>query len=378
MILAACMTTLFLSAAPRDGGMLDTEWGKQVEVEFIVDGSGSMASVVSGAPKIEWTRRSLSSILSALPETLSGADLGLRLFGNRSPRSAHDCQDTHLDVPLFGVPREKMGQALRTVHPSGYTPLAASLEAAAKDFQKDGDRIVVIVTDGVESCGGDPCAVSERLVKEGAFQRPYVVGFAVDEAEKQRLSCIGTYVDARSGEELQKLLDGIVAKSVVAARIEVRATYNHKELPAHSVRAVARQGGQERVLEVGKAVRVPPGEYELEVSQADDPTCGAVHLPATVGEGSVTHVRAEFGRGTVSFELPGMGQEDLGRTQLQIWPAGKGGQGAPLLQGHANQQATLCAGKYDFRLTHPTWGRKDVVGYEVKAQGRGKVPITFR
>jgi hypothetical protein len=270
-----------------------------------------------------------------------------------------------------------MGEALRAVHPKGYTPLAASLEAAAKDFHKDGDRIVVIVTDGVESCGGDPCAVSERLVQEGAFQKPYVLGFAVDEAEKARLSCIGTYVDARSGEELQKLLDGIVEKSVVAARVEVRATYNHKELPARSVRAIVRQGGQERALEVGKAMRVPPGDYEVEVTQAEDPTCGAVLVPAKVDEGSVTKVRAEFGKGTVAFEMPGKGKDELARTELQIWPAGKVGQGAPMLHGRAHQLATLCAGTYDFRLTHPKWGRADVTGYEVKAESRGKVPVTF-
>src|SRR5262249_8813105 len=155
---------------------LDDEWGKEVEVELIVDGSGSMGGVVAGQPKITSAREALHAILSALPDTISGADIGLRVYGHRSAKAKHDCADTHLEVPLQGVNRTAIRSALAAVHPTGYTPIAGSLEAAAQDFKKKGDRVVVIITDGIESCGGDPCATSQKLVAAGAFQKPYVIG----------------------------------------------------------------------------------------------------------------------------------------------------------------------------------------------------------
>jgi hypothetical protein len=302
----------------------------------------------------------------------------LRVYGAHSPKAKHDCKDSRLEVPLQGVNREAIVKALSLVHPTGYTPIAASLEAAAMDFKKDGDRIVVLITDGVESCGGDPCATSDRLQKEGAFQKPYVLGFAVNEEEKERLSCIGTYVDARSGEELQKLLDEVIQKAVVAARLEVSATFNGSLIPAARLQAEVRQGGVSEPIEPGKAVRLPPGDYEVVVSQTLDPKCGSVVEPVKVAEGGVTRVKALFGRGTVKFEAGGVHLGDLlAATDLAIWPAGKLGQDKPMLQGRANQTAKLCTGKYDFRFTHPAKGKAEVTGYEVKPDVTSVIPVRF-
>ena len=95
----------------------------------------------------------------------------------------------------------------------------------------------MLITDGIESCGGDPCATSARLVEAGAFQKPYVIGFAVNEEEKEKLACIGTYLDARSPDDLQRLLDEIIQKAVIAARVEVKATFNGRPVPPSSFTA---------------------------------------------------------------------------------------------------------------------------------------------
>jgi hypothetical protein len=377
-LIAAVLVAAGAEAA-SDGKKLESEWNRQVEVEFIVDGSGSMAGIVAGQSKILSSKEAMHAILGGLPDTISGADIGLRVYGHRSPKAKHDCQDTHLDVPLSGVNRAAVTKVLGGVVPTGYTPIALSLEAAAKDFRKDGDRIVVLVTDGIESCGGDPCATSEQLVKAGAFQKPYVVGFAVSEEEKAKLTCIGTYLDAHSAADLQKLLDDIIQKSVVAARLEVKATFNGKPVPSSLFTAQVKAPDKTRPIESGKAVRVPPGEYEVLVSQRVDAKCGPITAPVKVGEGGVTRVVAAFGRGAVKFEIPGGESHgnDLRLTDLEVWPAGKMGQEKPMLKGKAIQTAELCTGKYDFRFTHPQKGKAEVPGFEVKAGKDFTVVVRF-
>jgi Mg-chelatase subunit ChlD len=376
-LFAAALT---LPAAAEDRRELGDQWDRQVEVEFIVDGSGSMAGRVGGQTKISGAKQALGAILGGIPDSIAGADIGLRVYGHRSPRAQKNCKDTKLEVPLRGVSRDAFQRVLGSVSPTGHTPIAYSLEAAAGDFKKDGDRIVVLITDGIESCDGDPCATSERLVAAGAFQKPYVVGFAVNEEEKAKLSCIGHYVDARSAEDLQKLLDEIIQKAVIAARVEVKATFNGRAIPPASFSAAVRTPeGALKTLASARAVRVPPGSYEVEVSQRVDRRCGPITAPVTVGEGGVTRVVAAFGRGEVKFDIPG-GEphgNDLRMTDLEVYPAGKMGKEKPMLKGKAIQTAELCAGKYDLRFAHPKKGESAVEAFEVKAQSKVTVPIRF-
>lgn len=354
---------------------LASEWGREVEVEFIVDGSGSMAGAVSGTPKIVWAKNALKAILGGLPETLSGADLGLRVYGDRSPKAKHDCLDTHLEVPLEGVRSSRLTAALGAIQPTGYTPLAASIAAAAKDFHQPGDRVVVIITDGIESCGGDPCAESRRAVANGSFLKPYVIGFAVTEEEKEKLSCIGTYLDARSGPDLQKLLDDVIRKAVVAARLEVKGLFNGKTLNSTQLTATVHRAGKDHPFPVGKAERVPPGDYEVELRQSLDTRCGPVVLPVKIDEGAVTRVVGLFGRSTVRFSGGGRSRAELAGTGLQIWPAGRMDQAPPMLSGKATQEATLCAGRYDFRFTRRHHSPSDLSAFEIKATPVTTIPI---
>src|SRR4051812_16535840 len=129
MVVEVMLTAFLMAAGPKPEQVgFDSEWSRQVEVELIIDGSGSMAGAVTGASKISWAKGAVHSILGGLPDTLSGADVGLRIYGARSAKAKHDCQDTHLEVPLDGVNEKALTHALDTVHPSGYTPIAASLE----------------------------------------------------------------------------------------------------------------------------------------------------------------------------------------------------------------------------------------------------------
>ncbi len=106
---------------------------------------------------------------------------------------------------------------LRQIKPLGYTSITQSLLAAAKDFpvDKTARNIIVIITDGIEECNGDPCAVSQELQKKGIILKPFIIGIGSDD-EKFRLtySCAGRYYNAQSQEELQKVIGVIINQAL--------------------------------------------------------------------------------------------------------------------------------------------------------------------
>jgi von Willebrand factor type A domain len=108
-------------------------------------------------------------------------------------------------------------QALR---PNGMTPIAASLQEAAKDFSgKEGqNNIIVLLSDGEEDCNGDPCAAAKAVHDAGIKLQVNVIGFHVEPKERTQLKCVadaggGKYYDAENAGGLK------VAASDVERRI---------------------------------------------------------------------------------------------------------------------------------------------------------------
>src|SRR5215216_2554012 len=130
----------------------------------------------------------------------------------QSPTQQKNCQDTHIAVP-FG-PADAGSAAITAavdgVKAQGYTPIAFSLEQAANDFAPDAkERVLVLVSDGKETCQGDPVLAAKALAAKGITV--HTVGFVVDTAARGQLQAIaratgGTYFDAPVGPELPETL----------------------------------------------------------------------------------------------------------------------------------------------------------------------------
>ncbi|GEM_PF-5550662 len=187
-------------------------------IEYILDASGSMSETLSdGSPKIEVAQRVLTEHMRSFrPET----NIGLRVYGHRLPYQQTDesCQDIELIAPPEKGQMERIAGWLQDFTVQGMTPLAASLELAKDDFIYDASRInsIVMLSDGIETCGGDPCQLVEDLKAEGINFTIHVIGLDVDDPTRQQLSCIaeaggGTYHDARSQQELNRALDAVQA-----------------------------------------------------------------------------------------------------------------------------------------------------------------------
>lgn len=188
-------------------------------VEYILDASGSMNEIVDGRPKLAMAQ----SVLRTLLDAEEGASLiGLRAFGTVAGLSeAASCQDSQLLVPVGEAGAAATASAVASVTANGMTPIAESLRRAAEDFLFEPGRLnaIVLLSDGEESCGGDPAAVVRDLRARGFEITVHVVALDVDAGARAQLSAIaaaggGLYWDARSEDDLRRALADVTERSL--------------------------------------------------------------------------------------------------------------------------------------------------------------------
>ena len=186
-------------------------------VEIVVDASRSMWGQIHGQAKMSIAKSILEDVSYWYPQDL---DLALRAYGSTSPSESKNCSDSALLVPFSDYNREPIRAAISGLRPTGQTPIAFALDQAARDFGSlASDRAVVLVTDGIESCGGDPARAARDLAAQGIMV--HVIGFGLGNAADEdtwSLQAIanasgGRYVTAGSAEELKEALAQTVATS---------------------------------------------------------------------------------------------------------------------------------------------------------------------
>jgi Mg-chelatase subunit ChlD len=186
------------------------------QIELILDGSGSMRARVDGRPKMDIAKDVMSQIIRGLPDD---AQVALRFYGHRIQEGRPgDCRDTELVVPFGRIDKARMLARVRDVRALGTTPIAYTLRQVAGDFGRaPGEKLVILVTDGKEECGGDPAAAVAELQAKGLRLRLNIVGFALaDAATKRDMARIarmtgGSFFDAASARALTQAIEQSLA-----------------------------------------------------------------------------------------------------------------------------------------------------------------------
>lgn len=183
-------------------------------VEIVIDASRSMWGRMQGEPKMSVAKNILLNASDWLPADL---DLALRAYGSISPSELNDCADSALLVPFGPDSRTQVRTAIEGLKPRGQTPIALALQQAGDDFaQFEGERTVVLVTDGIESCGGDPVAAATKLRAAGITI--HVIGFGLDSDKDEDAGSLhaiaqaagGRFMTAGTAEELKQALESSV------------------------------------------------------------------------------------------------------------------------------------------------------------------------
>ena len=177
------------------------------------DASQSMYGQWQSDTKFNIAVRLFSGILDSL-RMQPNLELALRVYGHQKHYPPQDCNDTRLEVPFGKDNVTRMKHVLKTISPNGTTPIAYALSQATKDFPPcDNCRnIVILITDGIEECGGDPCAVSLELQKKGIVLKPFIIG--IGKNFKDQFECVGTYFDASNETQFRNALNIIISRSL--------------------------------------------------------------------------------------------------------------------------------------------------------------------
>ena len=186
-----------------------------VNVEFILDGSGSMWSRCEDAPKIVMAVNALRSVVPNLPGSVR---TGLRTFGLKQ---APHPQDTTLLVPMGASNRNEILAALAAVKPAGRCPLLYSIERAIDDLAEIGGAgLVLVMTDGKEDFVESPCRQMRELRPSDSDVKVQILGLCVDDEEVLREhTCLADaggsqYIQARSETQVAEAMKGIVADAI--------------------------------------------------------------------------------------------------------------------------------------------------------------------
>lgn len=263
---AVALLTLLLAVPPASG-----ETGKSVLL--VLDASGSMnGQLPDGTLKITAAKAAVATVVDSLPQEIR---LGFRAYGHQSPREERDCRDTELLVGFgeLATVRDRVLEASRGLRARGYTPITHVIELAANDIAaEDGDKLIILVSDGKETCDGDPCATARALRAAGAQLVMHAVGFGVDQATRFQLRCVadatgGSYFDAGDEKELVEAIDSAAAaesKRVIVieqerpGRLEIRnADDGHLVTDAETGEEVA------RLSKFRTATELPAGVYNV-------------------------------------------------------------------------------------------------------------------
>lgn len=230
-------------------------------VEIILDASGSMLKRMEGTRRIAIAKEAIrQTVRETLPD---GIPLALRVYGHRE---AGSCR-TDLEIPLAPLDKDAFLGKLDGIQAVNLakTPIGDSLAAVASDLSgAEGRRLVVLLTDGEETCEGDPGAEIKNLQESGFDVRVNIVGFAIDDEDLKRQFAEwaelggGQYLDAGEAEGLGEAL-----------RKALQIPFTVIDADGEEVASGLVDGGP---------LEVPPGRYSVRIQTATPRTFRDVSL----------------------------------------------------------------------------------------------------
>ena len=279
--------------------------GATAPIIFIYDASGSMWGQINGTTKVEIAREVLS-------ETIDGLDsdqrIGLVAYGHRQEG---DCEDVEYLVDMSNTSKETVKIQLNAIKPLGRTPLAYSAVQVIDQLNSSSESAtIILITDGIESCDGDLCAVIQKAREAGIDFRMHIVGFGIEGEDLAQLKCAaqagnGTYYDAADAAELGAVLEEATAQTIDEPdyNLAVFTTKNGDPIDSwvRAFKAGTREelGGTRTYRDTG-FTSLPAGTYDLEIRPLENSDVGAQLLTGVqISESAMTFRSVGFDAGTI-------------------------------------------------------------------------------
>ncbi len=280
-------------------------------VEMILDASGSMyAQLSTGGTRIAAAKEVLTTFIAQIPEN-PDLNVGLRIYGATAKAGTKEaCVDSKLVLPLKGIARKELADTVTKTQPKGSTPIAYSLEQAALDFPIDKSRkLVVLVTDGIESCDGDLKKALEAFKARGITVDLRIVGIDLDEAARKSFEGLGTFENTKTAAELAAAIGrataGVAKPATAKLPVTVTLTSAGKGVTGSAKVAfvnITKQSTSFSALGTSYKGELAPGVYTAEVQSAESGTQTFSGLTIAVGAanaftfeiGTIAPVKLDF------------------------------------------------------------------------------------
>ena len=187
-----------------------------------------MTEKIGKQSRFETARNLLFNLADSLGKSKANVEFGIRVFGHQYPNKSHNCEDSKLEIPFGKNNAQTINYKLKQIHPQGYTPIAYSIfKAAEQDFPNATNttdetlNAIVLITDGVETCDGDPCAAALLLEKKRIALKPFIIGLGLQDSFIKKFSCVGTYFDAKTEEGFRLILKSVVSQIMSTTTVQV-------------------------------------------------------------------------------------------------------------------------------------------------------------
>lgn len=235
-LLSLCAPAFLFAQAveSRDfGGNKKYDDNTTTRILFIFDDSFSMFGGWGSGTKIDMAKKLMGEFLDSLQNTPK-LEVALRCYGHQTPfKPNRNCQDSKLEIPFGPVKTnfKLIKDRINKLTPTGTTPIAYSLGECANDFTpRDNCRnVVILITDGIEECNGDPCAVSLALQKKGVFLRPFVIGVGLDVKFADVFGCMGKFYDVSNEANFKAVLKLVLIEAVSQTTVQVNLNDIYKK-----------------------------------------------------------------------------------------------------------------------------------------------------
>ncbi len=186
-----------------------------IRVLFIFDGSFSMYDTWDRTPKIDYAKRVLVELVDSL-RNVPNLQMALRTLGADYSLYPHrNCEDTRLVVPFAPNNAFDIESQIKAIQPKGTTPIAYTIAKCADDFPACANcrNLIILITDGIEECGGDVCDAAKKLQQKGIILKPFIIGIG-KENFSDAYSCVGKFFDVKAEQDFENILKVVISQAL--------------------------------------------------------------------------------------------------------------------------------------------------------------------
>ncbi|AIZ64171.1 von willebrand factor type a [Hymenobacter sp. DG25B] len=328
---------------------------RTTRILFLLDASGSMLAPWEGEPRMEVAKRLLAKMADSL-NAYPNLELGLRVYGHLHDKSENNCEDSRLEVPFAAKNARAIKDKLKQITPQGNTPITYSLMQSAGDFptDKNSRNVLILITDGLESCKGDPCATSIALQRKRVFLKPFVIGIGAEHEFGKQLECLGQYYNAADVKTFRTILNDVIAQTLAKTTVAINLTdadgrpveTNVNLTFINNITGAIEYNYVHYRDDKGKpdALDIDPLQsYDLVINTV--PALRANNLQLKPGKANVLSFKSP--RGTLWLQSPPLSPNPYGTMQAVIRQAGEP---ATLVARTFGNRQKLLTGKYEVEI----------------------------